>query len=789
MKDQRPRGSKSGKVYSASLDTGSGVADELTRASILHQRGDLAAATSVYRKILSQDPHQFQANHFLGVIELQSGRPRDALALIAMAIEIDPNSADAHLNMGAVHMALGMADDALRSFDHALKIRPKWGLAWNNRGNALRALKRPEHAHASYHTALECDPSDPRTHCNLGIALRDLHRREEALLSFEKSLAIKPDYALALRNYGDLLKDLKRPEDALACYGRALKLSPNDPAVLIPMGNVLLGLWRPDEAVRCFESALALDPNLPEALNNGGIAYLNLGNYAAALDYFDRLLRISPRVAGFLSNRGEALLRLNRYGEAAETYSTLCAIAPDFELASGKLFHARQMVCEWSTFTALSAELKRGVADGRKICAPFDFLAVSDDPAAQRECAQTYAARLGPPSIRSAKPESQSGGSKKLRLAYVSGDFGNRPVAHLLVGVLEQHDRETFETIGISLRPPDSTETGKRIIRSLDRLIDVSHKSDRDVCALMAELDVHIAVDLMGFTHGSRPAIFFNRVAPIQVAYLGFPATSGSTCMDYIIADDFLIPEASRSAYAEHVVYMPDCFQANDNLRHVGPAPTRRQAGLPQAAFVFCSFNNTYKLNPTIFEIWCRLLLARPNSVLWLVGDAPEIQLNLRREAAQRGIAAERVIFADRVGYHEHLARQPLADLFLDTLPFNAGTTASDALWAGLPVLTCARSAFASRMAGSLLRIAGCPELITHSLKEYEERALGLSAPGSELKELRERLATLSRQGPLFDTSRFTRHLECAYLEMWRLHAHGVGPATIRVADIHTAEQ
>jgi protein O-GlcNAc transferase len=729
------------------------MAEEFNQANLLLQRGEVRAAASAYRKLLARDPGHAAANHLLGVIELQCGRPGDAVTFIAKAIEADANDAHAHLNLGAAYMALGRADDALRSFDRALQGNDKWALARTNRGNALR----------------------------------DLGRREEALVEYQRALALKPDYALALRNCGRLLHELKNPAEALACYERALQLSPGDTAALVASGNILIALSRPGEAVTQFDKALALDPNIAEALNNRGLAQLQLGDAAAALECFDRLLRMSPQVPGFWANRGEALRRLNRFGEAAAAYSRLCDLAPDFDFGAGKLFNVRQMACEWSSFAALTAELERRVADGKRVCAPFEFLAVSDSAAAQLQCAQLYAAKLGVPARPSAQPRPTTGSGEKIRLAYVSGDFANRPVAHLLVGVLERHDREKFETIGISLRPADSSDIGRRIARSFDRFIDISSKSDREVSELMAELDVHIAIDLMGHTHGSRPAIFSNRAAPIQVAYLGFPGTSGSACMDYIMADDFLIPEETRSGYAEHVVYLPECFQPNDDLRRIGAAPTRRQMGLPDAAFVFCSFNNSYKLNPAMFDIWCRLLLARPDSVLWLVADVPEVKTNLRREARQRDVDGARIIFANRVPYQEHLGRQRLADLFLDTLPFNAGTTASDALWAGLPVLTCVGGAFAARMAGSLLRTAGLPELITYSLEEYEMRALQLSAGGSELEALRERLVAESRNGPLFGTARFSRILEAAYREMWRRRRLGFEPASFKIPANHDA--
>jgi protein O-GlcNAc transferase len=776
-----------GKSPSSALGALSGVSEEFTRANLLHQRGEVAAAAAAYRKILTRDPRHGAANHWLGVIELQSGRADSAAKLIARAIEVESNDAYAHLNLGAAFMALGKAEDALRSFDLALRINATLAIGWTNRGNALLALKRPEAALMSYRTALECDARDPRAHCNLGNALRDLGRFEEALLSYRQALALKPDYALALRNSASLLNELKRPVEALACYQRAAQIVPNDREALIACGNSLLALARPAEAVPYFDKALRVDPRSVEALNNRGIAQMELGDAATALESFDQAIAISPSVGLFLSNRGEALRRLHRFGDAALSYSRLLDIAPDFELAPGKLLNAKLLACEWSSYDSLTVELERRLADGQRVCAPFEFLAVSGSEASQLKCARIYAAGMRAPSGPSTEPRVRSR-SEKIRLGYVSGDFGNRPVAHLMVGVLERHDRDRFEIMGISLRPGEPSDIGQRVMRSVDRFIDVSGKSDREVIDLMHELDVHIAIDLMGYTHGSRPAIFAGRAAPIQVTYLGFPGTSGSTVMDYIIADHFVIPEQSRPHYAEQVVSLPECFQANDDRKAVGAAPTRRQLGLPEDAFVFCSFNNSYKLNPAMFDIWCRLLIARPRSVLWLVADTAEVENNLRREARLRGVDEQRILFADRVPYPEHLARQVLADLFLDTLPFNAGTTASDALWVGLPVLTCAGDAFASRMAGSLLRAMGLPELITHSLEEYERRALDLSGHGSNLQDLRERLARSRGTGPLFDTGRFCRHLEAAYLQMWERHLLGFEPSGFTLAASVTHE-
>ena len=351
-----------------------------------------------------------------------------------------------------------------------------------------------------------------------------------------------------------------------------------------------------------------------------------------------------------------------------------------------------------------------------------------------------------------------------------------------MAGLFEKHDRERFETIAMSFLPEDPSATGQRVKAAFSRFVDVSRASDREVAGLMRELEVDIAVDLMGFTADNRTAIFAHRAAPIQVNYLGFPATMGADYIDYIIADRFVIPEDKRAYCSEQVVYLPESFQANDDQRKIGETiPTRLEAGLPETGFVFCSFNNSYKINPAIFDVWMRLLKTVAGSVLWLVADSLSVQNNLRREAGKRDVEASQLIFAPRLPYADHLARFRLADLFLDTLPFNAAATASDALWAGVPVLTCAGEAFASRIAGSLLNAVGLPDLITYSMEDYEALALKLATTPAMLSELRARLARNRTTHPLFDTDRFRRHIEAAYITMWERVQRGEPPVSFAV--------
>jgi predicted O-linked N-acetylglucosamine transferase (SPINDLY family) len=469
------------------------------------------------------------------------------------------------------------------------------------------------------------------------------------------------------------------------------------------------------------------------------------------------------------------LQALQQFEQAAEVLTKLVAIAPDYQYARGRLLECRLHCADWANFDADAGALVQVVEAGEKAIAPFAFLAVSDAAPTQLRCARIFAADKFPPA-----PASLWRGDRyaheRIRVAYVSADFRDHPLAHLMAGVFEQHDRARFETIAVSLGREDGSSVRRRLRSAFDRFIDAEDRADRDIALLLRSLEVDIAVDLMGFTAGSRTGVLAWRPAPVQVNYLGFPATMGADYIDYIIGDRCLIPEALRPSYAEAVVWLPDCFQANSGARDMAPPRTRRELRLPDDGVVFCSFNTTYKIVPRIFDSWMRILAAIPGSVLWLLGGTESVCRNLRREASQRGIDPARLVFAQRLPYAEHLARYVQADLFLDTLPFNGGATTSDALWTGLPVLTCSGEAFASRMAGSLLHVVGAGDCIARSLDEYERLAIDLANHPERLQELRRRLARNRRESPLYDSARFCRHLEAAYSVMRDRQRAGESP-------------
>jgi protein O-GlcNAc transferase len=695
---------------------------------------------------LRREPRNFDALHHLGIARAQAGDFAAAVRHLTDAIEVNPRSAEVFLHLANVRMAVGEAQEALAAYERALVLKPKFPEALYGRGNALQALGRHAEAVASYDRVLVLVPDRPEALTHRGNSLHDLGRHEEALASYDRALTLLPGVAMLHNNRANTLWVLKRYEAALASLGKALDLEPGYVDALINRGNILQEIGRHDEALACF----------------------------------DKVLAIAPRHLPALNNRGNLLAALKRHEEAVTTVARLLEMAPDWDYAPGLLLQSQLRSCNWARYEQDAARVIQGVRNGKKADIPFSFLAVSGSATDQLLCAQTHAAAKYPQ--RSAPL--WSGAQRRherIRVAYISADFREHPVSYLLTGVFGAHDRRHFEVTGISLRPDDGSSASRRVRAALGNVVEVFRRTDADIAALLRELEIDIAVDLMGYTHGARSAIFAYRPAPVQVNYLGYPGTLGVPYMDYLIADRVVVPPGRQAHYSERIVWMPDCFQANDDQRRIGARPGRSAMGLPEAGFVFCCFNNSYKITPAMFERWLGLLRAVPGSVLWLVADHPAVPRNLREEARRRDVDPARLVFAERLPYADHLARVQLADLFLDTLPFNAGTTASDALWAGVPVLTCPGDAFASRMAASLLTAAGLPELIAGSVEDYSALALKLATTPPALAELRARLARNRSGCALFDTGRFCRNLESAYRTMWERFQRGEGPAGFEV--------
>jgi predicted O-linked N-acetylglucosamine transferase (SPINDLY family) len=550
---------------------------------------------------------------------------------------------------------------------------------------------------------------------------------------------------------------------------------------LLQRANSLLQLGRRPEALTCYESYLKVNPQSAEGWHNHGITLSQMQRFDEAVASFDRVLALRPDSAQTWSNRANALFEQKRYAEAIADYDKALSLDPEYGSARGYRLLAKLWCCDWRNLDADIADVSSRLRAGARVIQPFGNLMISRDPADQLRCAQLWSRGEGaqPPLSRG-----QRYTHDKIRVAYLSGDFCVHPVSILMAGVFEAHDRSRFETTAISFGPDDGSALRTRVTKSFDRFLDVRGRTDVEIANLMRVAQIDIVVDLMGLTGASRQGILACRPAPVQVNYLGFPGTTASPHIDYILADKIVIPEAEQHHYSEKVVYLPDTYMPSDATRAISDRVfTRAEAGLPEKGIVFFCFNNSYKFTPQMFDVWARLLKAVDGSVLWLSQPSDSARRNLIAEADKRGVLSDRLVFAPFLAnIDDHLARLALADVFLDTLPCNAHTTASDALFMGVPVITTPGPTFAGRVAASMLSAIGLSELIAPSLSVYEARALELARDAGALAATRAKLKANRARFPLFDTARFTRHLETAFAAMRERQRRGLSPQSFSVA-------
>jgi predicted O-linked N-acetylglucosamine transferase (SPINDLY family) len=584
-----------------------------------------------------------------------------------------------------------------------------------------------------------------------------------------------------LNNRGVALLALKRNEEALKSCDAVLAITPNSVETLDNRGLALRGLNRLEEALASHDAALAIKSTDTEALNNRGMTLLALKRHEDAMKSFEAALAINPSHADALHNRADALWGLRRLREALAAYEKALATNPRHAYALGGRAAAALTLCDWRRTAKITDEIKTHIAAHKPGIAPAVLFGYSDDPMLQLQCAKLHTLdRIPAQPVRFPSVATYHMG--KIKLAYVSPDFHNHATAYLMAELFERHDRRRFDVIGISFGPDDGGEMRARLVNAFDEFHDVRRKSDQEVADFLRASNIHIAIDLNGHMQNSRPGIFSRRPCPVQVSYLGYPGTMGADFMDYVIADPIVAPFDQQLFFTEKIVHLPDCYQINDSKRAAPKeTPSRKDMGLPDRGLVFCCFNNNWKITAPLFDIWMRLLGAVQGSVLWLIEDNQDASAHLRAEASARGIDPQRLVFAPRVTPEEHLARHQLADLFLDTLPYNAHTTASDSLWVGVPLVTCLGKAFSGRVAASLLHAIGMDELVTQTLKDYENLVLGLALDPARLEMVRQKLIENRRTAPLFDTDRFRRHIESAYTTMWEIFQKGEVPRSFYV--------
>lgn len=736
------------------------------KAKRAEKRGDEGEARRLLQEVLDKRPNNLKAQNELARLQQPARDPQQLLE--AELAEIGRLHADAHFEQMAIR-----AEKLTQAFPQLSALQGVLGVAY-------LGLENPVLASTALRKAIEGHPTDPVHHNNLGIALRQMGQLQEAEACYREATRLNPGYAQAWYNLANLFAAQDRADAAVTAYQAALAIQPDYADVHYNLGNLHREARHYARAIDCYEHLTRIRPDHFDGWTNLASAQLAEGKTDSAIASFRQATRIEPANARSFINLAQALTLAGALDEAHEAFSRAYAISPSDHHVTAQLLYLETHLCDWKRRDEFSA-LPIQAAKGNDPIPPFIALPFEDDPARQlarsRIVAQAAMAKGG---SNFAPPNRQPGG--KIRIGYFSADFHDHATLHLMAGLLREHDRERFEVRAYSFGADDGSDRRQALLDHLDAFVDIREMSDAQVLERVRKDALDIAIDLKGHTRDARLSLFAERLAPVQIGYLGFPGTIGADFIDYMIADEVVIPPGAERHYAEQIIRLPGSYQANDNQRLIGRCPAdRTELGLPKHGFVFCCFNQNWKIGPREFDIWMRLLQQVEGSVLWLIRSNPWAQANLREEAKARGVDPARLIFAEKMSHADHLARHEHADLFLDTFVVNAHTTASDALWAGLPVLTMAGEQFAARVGASLLHAIDMPDLVAPSCDRYEAMALELAHSPKKIAALKARLAVNRVSSRLFDTLAHTRSIEAAYEAAHERRSKGLAPAHITI--------
>jgi predicted O-linked N-acetylglucosamine transferase (SPINDLY family) len=779
-------------------------------------QGKIQNALEMFRKAVSLKTDYAEAYNNLGISYLQLKRLDDAKESFVSAISASPEFHNAYFNLGFTQKKLGDLKNALKTYEKLISLKPNYPEAINNHGSVLRDMGEFSLAIKSYKTAIEQKPDYAEAYNNLGSVLKELGDLKEALENYNIAIELNQNFAEAYYNRGLTLLDLELYEKSSKEFNKAISLRHKYPEAYNGLGTAYKKLTQFEASIHHYQNAITINPQYAECHNNIGLLLMELGELREAEKSFKKAIEIKPGYIFALNNYGTNLKLLGEIKESILYYEKALALDSEyfeahnnlgsvykfikqhersfisykraFNLNSeadyllGNLMHSKLLLAKWDGLYVFTDTLVNSINENKRTIGPFPLLAIVDDPKLHKKAAEIYVNHKFPENFDLPKINIYPR-SNRIRIGYFSADFRLHPVANLTAELYETHDRAKFEVYAFSFGPDSNDEMNLRIKSGVDHFYDVRSMSHKDVAILSRSLEIDIAIDLGGFTQDTRTGIFAMRAAPIQVNYLGYSSTMGANYIDYIIADSILIPKKMQECYSEKVVYMPNSFMVNDTKKKISKRKfNRKQAELPDSGFVFCCFNNHYKITPTVFACWMRILTQVENSVLWLSDGNTLAVENLKKEATKHGVNESRIIFAPRLELREdHLVRIQLADLFLDTLPYNAHATTSDALQVKLPVLTHIGKSFASRVAASLINSVNLPELIAETQEQYEEMAIGLAKDTEKLKLVREKLKNNLPLSPLYNTPVYVKQLESAYQEMFERSQNGLEPAHIHI--------
>lgn len=792
---------------------------EFDHAVQLMKDGRWSESAAAHRRVLTHNARHSPALHHLGLIAFKSGQTQEAIQALRLSLDVEPQYTEARLNLAVILKMHGDLSEALEECRKVVTAAPNDGTAHAELGSILKDLGQPGDAIVALRRAISLGVDALHVLSSLAICLADVQETEAAVDICRRILARDHAHAIARKLLIRGLAALGRMSDAqvaiaaaggnetesaalvgdaalglhntgksaaaVALLREAIQTAPHSVDFHLMLGTILNDAGRLNEAFDALKSGLDRDPTRADGYVTLGFVLFGQGAAEGSVQALEHACTLKPEMAPAHYALGSVLRVLGRFEEAQAALERAIACDPRALDARVALSNVRRSMCDWDGLEAEEDDCIAEIRASGLAVTPFLLLGMNVTNEDMRACGERFTRELVskvPAGSLSRPYQTHVAAGDKIKVGYLSSDFGHHATSILIAEVLEMHDRDRFEVIGYCHSPEDGSSLRTRVMAAFDKFVPV-HDLDHKAAAERIRADgVEILVDLKGYTRGSRQEILALRPAPIQVSYLGYPGTTGAPYLDYVLADNIVAPMAHQPNYSEKIVHVADCYQPNDRHRQIDPQPVRRaDFGLPEDGFVFCSFNNTFKLNRQFFSIWMDLLDRVPGSVLWLLQKTPAVRANLKREAFAHGIDPDRVIFTDTMPNDKHLARHALADLFLDSLPCTAHTTASDALWAGLPVLTCIGPSFAGRVAASLLNAAGLPDLITNSVEAYSATALRLARNPEELAAVKARLAQNRLSCPLFDTPKYVGALEAAYVRMSEQYRAGQPPASFAI--------
>lgn len=791
------------ETYRMAIVLNPGLVDAHSNMGNLHKAtGDLESSKRCYLEAIRIRPDFAIAWSNLAGVFKSEGQLKTSIAYYQEAIRLCPEFADAHSNLGNVLKESNQLDDAIASYQTAIKLRPDFAVAHGNLGSCYYDKGNMDSAIRSFKYAIQLEPNFPDAYNNLGNALREIGNLDEAIQCYRSSLRLKPDHPHAYNNLGNAMKDKGLIQEAIHCYVTAVRLMPKFAAAHSNLGSVLKEQGKLDQALAHYREAISINPTFSDAYSNMGNTYKDMGKLEAAVECYEKAIDISPKFADAHCNLASLYRDTDQVVKAIQSYRKALTYRPNFPEAFSNLLHSQLCICDWSNYRDDIAKLNEIIKDqlaavGRNILRlpsvqPFHSLIYPFSLEETLQIARRYASKtvMNASLVESSGIFLQKPSAARIKVGYISSDFGNHPLGHLMSSVFGFHDREKYEINCYSLSQSDGSKWRSKIEGDVDSFKDISQMHFGDAVNLIRADRVHILINLNGYTKGARNEIFALRPAPVQISLMGFCGTMGSNFIDYMVVDPMVIPDDFRSYYDEKLIVMPHSFFVNDHKQSAQfvlnnqRTYRRAQYGIEEDKFVFCCFNQLYKIDPIIFDTWINILKRVPNSILWLLRFPGAGEENIFREARKRGLRHDQIVFSDIAPKEEHLERCLLADLSLDTLIYNGQTTTCDLLWAGTPVISCPGEKMCSRVTSSLLKSCGLESLICSNLSEYEELAVTLAQDVHKLYEMRLHLERCRESCALFDTMRWVKNFEQGLSLVWEKLEKGQMARDIYVEDL-----